>query len=45
MFDQMEEARALAPLQALDVALLAFARWQLDEAAPTWVIAGNKAFR
>ncbi len=32
-------------LQALDVALLSFARWQLDEQKPTWVIAGSKAFR
>ena len=31
--------------QALDIALLSFARWQLDEPNPTWVISGNKAFR
>lgn len=43
--DASQEARDLAPLQALDIALLSFARWQLDEVAPTWIIAGNKAFR
>ena len=34
-----------AALQALDIALLSFARWQLDEQKPSWIISGSKAFR
>lgn len=45
MFDATQEAKELAPLQALDIALLSFARWQIDDITPSWIIAGNKAFR
>lgn len=32
-------------LQALDVAVLNFARWDMSEINPSWVISGSKAFR
>jgi len=32
-------------LQALDTALLSFARWEAADAVPTWLLAGVKVFR
>ena len=32
-------------LQALDTALLSFARWDSSEAEPSWILSGSKAFR
>ncbi len=32
-------------VQALDIALLSFARWQAGENLPTWILSGPKAFR
>jgi hypothetical protein len=36
---------AQAAVQALDIALLSFARWSVGEDDPKWILAGNKAFR
>ena len=32
-------------LQALDVALLAFARWRVADPSPSWILNGSKVFR
>jgi len=32
-------------LQALDTALLSFARWEASDVVPIWLLAGAKVFR
>jgi hypothetical protein len=43
--DDWRDRRDPASIQALDVALSAFAKWQVGEHDPKWIIAGNKVFR
>ena len=42
---QWSKTQDLSVLQALDIALLSFARWELGDSNPSWIIAGSKAFR
>jgi hypothetical protein len=42
---QWSKTQDLSVLQALDIALLSFARWEVGESNPSWIIAGSKAFR
>lgn len=41
----VSEQNTQVAMQALDIATLAFARWQLGDDDPSWLISGTKAFR